>query len=197
VDADAATRQNHSVKPPELISIDPISIEEVDGVRLERARVAHASSLADTVAANLEHLRPWMPWASDQSADVEFQRERLAGVEREWDNDTEYQYLVMSNLSEAGVVGSIGLMTRQGPGTLELGYWLDASTCGRGIATRAAEVLTEWAVAEGSTAMIRCDAANGPSNAVARRLAYRLDRVEHREPQALAETGLEHVWLRP
>ena len=42
---------------------------------------------------------------------------------------------------------------------------------------------------------IHCDAANTASAAVARRLGYRLDRIEERRPQASARSGRLMIWV--
>jgi RimJ/RimL family protein N-acetyltransferase len=43
---------------------------------------------------------------------------------------------------------------------------------------------------------IHCDAANVGSAAVARRLGYRLDRIEQRHPEASGESGRLMIWVR-
>lgn len=43
---------------------------------------------------------------------------------------------------------------------------------------------------------IHCDAANSRSAEVARRLGYRLDRIEPREVRAPAETGRGIFWIK-
>ena len=165
----------------------------IDGFALRRARVEHAEAVAAAVHANLEHLRPWMPWANEQSCDPEFQRERLIGTERAWETDEEFQYVIVDDET---VIGSPGLMTRRGPGTYELGCWLARDHCGRGIMTTAAGRLLDWALAQVSEAFIVCDAANQRSNAVARRLGFTLARTEMSDSSAPSDTGTDHIWIR-
>ena len=43
---------------------------------------------------------------------------------------------------------------------------------------------------------IHCDAANAGSAAVARRLGYRLDRIEEWRPEAPGESGRLMIWVR-
>jgi len=43
---------------------------------------------------------------------------------------------------------------------------------------------------------IHCDAANAPSAAIARKLGYRLDRIEERQPEAAGESGRLMIWVR-
>lgn len=191
--ANPAQRRATIVPPPETIVID-----HPDTPVLRRARVEFAEALARSVDDNLDHLRPWMPWATPESADATFQRERLANVELEWEAGNDYQFVLWC---DDEIIGSPGVMTRQGPntpdsGVAELGYWLAQRWNGRGIMTAAARTLTDYALSQVSVAMILCDAANERSNAIARRLGYRLDRHETREPRAPAETGTDHIWVR-
>jgi RimJ/RimL family protein N-acetyltransferase len=156
--------------------------------------VEDADALARTVRESLDHLRPWMPWASDeQSADPAFQRERLARVLA---GNEEWQYGLFS-ADGTRILGSFGLMTRRGPGTLEIGYFLAADAVGHGHATRAAGALTEAArhVRGVREILIYCDEANVRSAAIPERLGYRLDRTEARRAEAPAETDRTQVWV--
>ena len=167
-----------------------------DGTVLRLFTVDDADALAKTVRDSLEHLRPWMPWASDdQSADPAFQRDRLARVIA---GNEEWQYGLFS-ADEARILGSFGLMTRRGPGTIEIGYFLAADAVGHGYATRAAGALTEAArrVRGVREVLIYTDEANERSAAIPRRLGYRLDRTETRRAEAPAETDLTQVWVMP
>src|SRR5713101_8481593 len=55
------------VSPPDCI--------DADAVTLRRLRPSDASALSRLVADNLDHLRPWMPWATADAASVAGQRE--------------------------------------------------------------------------------------------------------------------------
>src|SRR6185295_14813948 len=102
---------------------------------------ADGEAVAASVRANLEHLKPWMAWADESACDVAFQRERLAGAAQRWQAREEFQYGLFAPDDDTTFLGSFGLMTRRGRGTLEIGYWLDANTVGHGHATRATAAL--------------------------------------------------------
>ena len=104
--------------------------------RLRLFRTGDAKALALAVGESLEHLRPWMPWADDESADERFQRQRLRGVQHKAATGEEWQYGLFPT-DESRVLGSFGLMTRQGPGTIEIGYWVHVDEIGHGLATLA------------------------------------------------------------
>ena len=157
--------------------------------------MADAAALARAVDESLDHLKPWMPWADARSADVVFQRGRLRTFRALMERGEEWQYGVFDT-DDNRVLGSIGLMTRRGPGTLEIGYWIHVDAEGRGYATRGASALTKVARAEPGirTVFIYCDEANDRSAAIPRRLGYKLARIHRRAPEAPGETGREMQW---
>lgn len=174
----------------------PERIELADGV-LRAFRVEDATALARAVGESLEHLRPWMPWADNGSADAAFQRDRLEGVVEQWARGEEYQYGLF-DLDEQQVLGAFGLMTRRGRATLEIGYWVHVDACGRGYATRASAALTNVALAVPRVrkVLIYCDEANEISAKVPRKLGFTLQRIETTPVTAPAETGRHMVWQR-
>ena len=126
-------------------NIRPNGLIEHAPVTLRRFRAEDVDALFGAVTESLEHLRPWMPWAADYSrASAE---EYLAGSIKGWDEGTEYNYAILTGDVLAGRVlaGSIGLMTRCGPGGLEIGYWVHRAYTGRGLATAATAALVEEA----------------------------------------------------
>ena len=119
-------------RPNELIEHAPVT--------LRRFRSEDVDALFHAVIESLDELRPWMPWAADYSrASAE---EYLAGSVRDWDEGTAYNYAILTG---DALVGSIGLMTRCGPGGLEIGYWVHRAYTGRGLATAATAALVEEA----------------------------------------------------
>jgi len=156
--------------------------------------VDDAEAVARAVGESLEHLKPWMPWADARSADVAFQRSRLRTQLEQRNRAEEWQYGVFGD--DGSFLGSIGLMTRRGPRTLEIGYWLHVDAGDRGHATRAARALTDEGLQTGvvDRMIIVCDEANLRSAAIPKRLGYTLERVETRPPEAPAETGRTQIW---
>jgi RimJ/RimL family protein N-acetyltransferase len=175
--------------PPETIHV-PAGL-------LTRARESDAEQVAQSVAQNLAHLRPWMPWANEASADAEFQRGRCRDCEDRWADGSEYIY-VLRRHPGGPVIGTFGLHRRVGPGAIEIGYWVHVSYTGQGYATSAAAALTRagLALSDVTRVEIHTDEANVISAAIPRRLGYRLDRVEARAPEAEAETGRLQIWIK-
>lgn len=181
-----------AASPPERV--------DLAGIVLRRLTVADAAAVATAVAENLEHLRPWMPWANAESADERFQRRRIAEADIQWARGADFGYGLFASDDDGRLLGAFGLTARRGPRTLEIGYWLRADACGRGLATRAVEALTDIATSqpEVERVLVYCDEANHASAAIPRRLGYRMDRVVAVPPEATAETGRQMEWvLRP
>ena len=82
---------------------------------LRRLTVADAAAVARAVADNLEHLRPWMPWAGAESADERFQRRRLAEADAQWARGADFGYGLFANgeSGEGGCSAPSGLTARR------------------------------------------------------------------------------------
>jgi RimJ/RimL family protein N-acetyltransferase len=173
--------------------------ERVDAgaVVLRRIRSTDAGAVAAAVAGSLDHLRPWMPWATPDSADRRSQLARVAEADEMWESGISYIYSVLT-ADHGTLVGEIGLHRRGGDGGIEIGYWIAGSQTRRGFGTSAAAAITDVALAlpEVSRVEIHCDEANTASAAIPRKLGYRLDRIEERKPEAPGESGRLMIWVR-
>jgi RimJ/RimL family protein N-acetyltransferase len=178
-----------SVVPPERI--------ELPGATLIRQTAADAEDAAASVARSLDHLRPWMPWATEAATDVEGQRARGAATELAWTAGTEYIWCLRM-IPDGRLAGTFGIHRRVGPGGVDIGYWLDIDHTGRGLATAAARALTDVAFSlEGVERVeIHTDVGNIRSAAIPQRLGYRLDRIDDVPAQAPAETGRHQIWVK-
>jgi RimJ/RimL family protein N-acetyltransferase len=170
---------------------------DLPDAHLRPLRVDDADAVAVAVRESLEHLRPWMPWADNGSADPAFQRQRLTTLGDSWARGEEYQYGLFEP-DDTRVIGSFGLMSRRGRGTLEIGYWVHVDACGRGHATRATAALTDVAltVPDVHEVFIVCDVDNARSAAIPARLGYELVGIVEAEAKAPSESGRQQVWRR-
>jgi RimJ/RimL family protein N-acetyltransferase len=175
--------------PPELV--------EAGMLILRRVRAEDVGAIAAAVGASLDHLRPWMAWAVPEAADPRTQRVRVMEADEMWAAGTDYIYSVIT-ADEGTLVGAIGMHRRIGDGGIEIGYWTAVQQTRRGFATAAAEALTSVALGmPGVTRVeIHCDEANIASNAIPRKLGYRLDRIDDHEPEAPGERGRRLIWVR-
>ncbi len=135
-----------------------------------------AARLKASIDDNLEHLRPWMPWAQDEPTPVEDKVQLLRRFRSNFDRDEDFAYGLFSR-SQDQVVGGAGLHRRQGPGGLEIGYWIDRHHLRQGLATEAALALTRVAfeLHQVDRVEIRVDPANVASAAVPKKLGFQLE----------------------
>jgi RimJ/RimL family protein N-acetyltransferase len=161
-----------------------------------------AGQIASAVGESLDHLRPWMPWATREAAEQRTQLARIIEANELWQGGTDYIYAIFATEGPGGeeegdLVGTIGLHSRAGEGALEIGYWIAAAQTRRGYGTAAARAATSAAVALPGIRQveIHCDEANVASAAIPRKLGYRLDRIEAHEPEAPGERGRRLIWV--
>lgn len=178
------------VQPPP----DRIDLGEVE---LRAPSPADAAALLAATTLDLDHLAPWMAWATPEANTLEARTAFLAECAATTAGGREAHYLVIAP-DGARVLGACGLHDRLEGGGLELGYWLASAATGRGLMTRIAGALTDLALASDDVTRveIHCDAANGPSNGVPRRLGFTLVRTMDAEITAPAETGRMQIWVR-
>ena len=168
---------------------------DVPGLEVRTWREPDVPAMAQAIAENVEHLRPFLPWVTQEPmADEErtqmvtdWERDRLAGGD-----------LVLGIFEGGLVVGGTGAHTNRTNAAdgIEIGYWLSADAQGRGLMTRVVGALTQALMAHpGITHVeIRHDEANTRSAAIPPRCGYRLVGREERTVQAPAETGSGLVW---
>ncbi len=163
---------------------------------LVRLRESHSDLMSQAVLASLDHLKPWMPWATPEAGSPAAQLERCRAVQESWTSGSDYNYVLRADESGA-VIGGFGLHRRVGPGGIEIGYWMHVDHVGQGHATAAADALTRAGLEldDVTRVEIHTDQANVKSAAIPQRLGYRLDQIVEREPEAPAECGQIQVWV--
>ncbi len=163
---------------------------------LRRPRRADAEALLAATTADLDHLGPWMPWATPERNTLEQRQTFIQEDLDRPDGDRGATYLLV-DAAAGTVLGSTGIHDRIGTDGLEIGYWLASAVTGRGIMTRAVAALVEVARGrDGVTRVeVRCDEANVRSAAIPRRLGFTLARTMDSEVTAPSETGRHQVWV--
>lgn len=164
-------------------------------VTLRRFRLDDAPAVRVAIASSFETLRQWMPWAQVPPTE-ESVLAFLVPAAEQFGGTSAADFAII--LREAGqYVGSCGMMPRIGPGAVEIGYWVHTAFHRRGIASEAARLVTNAALAvPGITSVeIHCDEANIASQGVARSLGFRLDRIEAGTPGAPGEIGRSMIWV--
>ena len=157
---------------------------------------ATAAELAALVQINLEHLRPWMPWATAENASIEVQYARIRSVRAEFDLDHDFIFSIFDRKS-GRLIGSTGLHRRGPDQSLEIGYWIDQGHTRQGLATETSAALTRAAfeLLEVQRVEIHCDPANLASAAVPAKLGYTHDGTLRLRLQNLnGEMRDEMIW---
>jgi RimJ/RimL family protein N-acetyltransferase len=134
---------------------------------------ADAPLLDEAIRANLDHLRPWLPWARHEPEPLERRIIRLRRFRRRFESGADYTYGIFDR-DEREVLGGGGLHMRIGAGAAEIGYWIHVEHVRQGLATEAAGALTRIGFRELGLQRIEihCEQANPGSQAVAARLGY-------------------------
>jgi RimJ/RimL family protein N-acetyltransferase len=159
---------------------------------LKRWEPAWADDATAAVRESLPELKPFLPWATDDY-DAEASRAFIEASVEDWAKGTTFNYGIFTRTGD--LAGGIGLMTRMGPGVLEIGYWMRTSLTGRGYMTAAVQALTEVALTLPGVdrVAIRHDAANAASAAVATKAGFTETRRITRDPEAPGETGTDVI----
>ena len=152
--------------------------DELQGERvvIRPYRESDAQALVEAVGESRDHIRPWLPFA-DAHQTVE--------ESRDWIIQQQAKFLLREDMAlclwdkaNDKMLGGIGLHIRNWKArSFELGYWLRVSAIGHGYVTEAVKLLTEYVFTRlaANRVMIRCDARNTQSAAVAQRLGFVLE----------------------
>src|SRR3954470_15594775 len=117
-------------------------IRLTDGiVELRAPRRTDAPDLFAAVRASLPELLPWMAWAHPGYSEVE-STEWVRRAARAFAEGLEFQFVARA-VDSGEVLGTIGLNAIDRLNRCaNLGYWLRSDRVGRGLATRAATLVT-------------------------------------------------------
>jgi RimJ/RimL family protein N-acetyltransferase len=175
------------MEPPEMINAGDLV--------LKRWEPAWAAAATEVVRESLPELSPFLPWAT-AAYDEAASRTWIGSAVEHWDKGEEYHYAIFTAVGE--LAGGIGMMTRMGPGVIELGYWMRTRFAGRGHMTAAVGALTRVALTLPGIerVAIRHDAANGASAAVAVRAGFVETERVARDREAPGETGTQVIHER-
>jgi ribosomal-protein-serine acetyltransferase len=158
---------------------------------LRRLVTTDAPELNALVVANLEHLRPWMPWVNaSESMTLDQRRSLIEG----WKADGEEPYAIYH---DGEMIGVCGTHRRIGHGGIEIGYWLSEAHVGNGYMTKAVALATSAVFEDDRIDRIEIhhDKANTRSRAVPSRLSYTLMSESHGAAEAPGEVGVDCVWV--
>ena len=96
-------------------------------------------ALAAAIAANLDWLRPWLPWVGEEPLELERRHELVRRWREQHAAGLDATYGIFL---DGEIAGGTGLHQRIGPGGLEIGYWVAGAVARRRVATTTAALLT-------------------------------------------------------
>ena len=162
-------------------------------VVLRRWVASDVAALAEAVARNTEHLRPWMPWIEHEPLPDSERAELFQTWERSYLDGGDVVYGVFLSGSP---IGGCGLHKRRGPNGLEIGYWIDKDHINQGIATEVARVLTSAALSVPGVTFVEIhhDKANIASSRVPQKLGYTLVGETQDSVTSPGEVGIDCTW---
>jgi RimJ/RimL family protein N-acetyltransferase len=123
-----------------------------------------------------EHLRPWIPFMKDEPRSLYATASWLASHRAAFDTRKYFRYAVFDRDEEA-LLGENMLLTRVGPGALEIGYWTHLNAIGKGIAMEAtcAMIKVAFEVEKVKRLEIMCEPENKASASIPAKLGFTLD----------------------
>jgi len=122
---------------------------------------------------NDEHLRPMIPFMKDEPRTLQQTAEWLRTIRAAFDLHQSYRYAVFDT-DEKNLLGENMLMSRVGPGGLEIGYWTHRNAVGKGIATEAccAMIRVAFEIEKIERVELMCAPENEASASVAAKLGF-------------------------
>jgi RimJ/RimL family protein N-acetyltransferase len=166
------------------ILIDLPSQLESERIVLRPWHDTDAEAFFALVDKSRAHIRRWLPWPDDYQS-VDDAHAFLRRQEARW---IAREDLAMGIFDRGGqLLGSVAMHpTDWRTPSFEVGYWIGAPHAGRGYVSEAVRIVTELAFDRlgAQRIVIRCDAENERSAAVARRCGYAHEgtmRSDHRE----------------
>jgi ribosomal-protein-serine acetyltransferase len=160
-----------------------------NGLEMKILEVRHALSVYEAVERNREYLRRWLPWVdkTGSEADVE------AFIKMSLDQFASNQGWAAGIFRGSECVGTLGFhridwLNKK----VELGYWLEEASQGKGIITGAcraalAHAFNEWRLVR---VEIHCATATEQSCAIPKRLGFQFEGVR-RDGQILNGTPVD------
>lgn len=175
-------------RPPEVLVDAELTVR-----RFRVDDTTDAEGLHAAITASVEHLRPFMPWIAFEPLALEARVELLQRRRTEWDEGVGFGF---GMFVDDAVVGGCGLHARIGHGGIEIGYWVHVDHVGRGIATRAARLLTDAAFSMDHIdhVEIHHDKANVASRRVPERLGFAIVREVADGVSAPGDCGTSTEW---
>ena len=171
-----------------------IASRQVPPLEIRLWKETDAEALSLSVARNLEHLRPWMPWIGNEPLTTVERRTLIQGWESAARRKQEYLFGIFVAKK---VIGSCGLHGRIGPNVWEIGYWVDQDWVGRGVATETARILTDWAFQDEHIERVEIhhNHRNERSARIPSKLGFQMVRIDLESEIPPGGDGSANIWV--
>ncbi|MBA3632612.1 MAG: GNAT family N-acetyltransferase [Acidobacteria bacterium] len=150
-----------------------------DELKLALPTERDAEEIYAVVRENLEQLKLWMPWATDDYS-IESAREFIKSSLTEFAENGSFSADVLWNKKIVGTMGFHHLdLTNK---SIQIGYWLAKEAQGKGMITRCCRVLINYAFNDLALnrVQINCNIENVKSRAIPERLGFQLEGILRR-----------------
>jgi ribosomal-protein-serine acetyltransferase len=137
----------------------------------------NAKEIYAVVRENLEELKLWMPWVTDDYS-IDSARDFIKTNLIEFAENNTFAVGVALN---GNIIGTMGLHHLDSVNkSVQMGYWLDKNAQGKGLITRCCRVLINYAFddLELHRIQINCNVENTKSRAIPERLGFKLEGVQ-------------------
>ena len=154
------------------------------------------AAMDEVIPANRAHLERFMPWAREEPIGTHKRTELVAEFIAKFAAREDFTMGIFDGQTGA-YLGGTGLHSRQGPGVLEIGYWLAEDAQGKGLITEAAAALTRvaFSFAHAPRVEIRCEPANERSRGVPQRLGFVLEDTRMAVCGSDEREELAEIWV--
>lgn len=145
-------------------------------LKLILPQLNRAEEMAAVVLENIDRLKPWMPWATDEYS-VDSAKEYIQRTLKEFAEDGRFSATI---LLDDKIVGPVGFHNLDKVNKFaHIGYWLAKDAEGKGIITKSCRVLIDYLFQEMDLNRIEidCNVENTKSRAVPEGLGFKFEGI--------------------
>lgn len=156
-----------------------------ENLKLILSQPHHAEEITKVVRENLEQLKLWMPWATDDYS-IDSAREFIKFNLAAFAENGSFSASIILEETFVGAVGFHNLDLKNK--SAHIGYWLAKEAQGKGIVTRCCRVLFDYLFDDLglNRIQINCNIENTKSRAIPERLGFQLEGI-HRQVEWLRD----------
>lgn len=149
----------------------------VEGVTLREATIKDARIIYQAIDSHREYLKTWLPFVVHLQSVADEEAFLTSSLSIPY-NDRNIVFMIEYNNTFCGLIGFVS--TDRSNHKTEIGYWLLPGFQGKGIMTQCVNHLCQWTFEnrQMNRIQIRCGLLNHPSDAIPKRLGFKLEGVE-------------------